>query len=186
MGPAVTRRPHRFSRDRSGHPDLLPHLSSWMRSNGIDGVPLERERIGKMTHFLHGSVPKQDLDNIEPDSGSRTSRLAQVAECSGRKEFAFACVHCRSWTRPLALGAGLDLGKDQAVRIPEDQINFTSTTAVVRDQKLQARRTEVLRCRLLSQCPPFEVFGPTYPAEQSSEPTHHLGKSSGSGWRKGA
>ena len=96
-------------------------------------------------------ILQEDLDDIEAPDSPRAIDLTQIGLCCLGNPLTFPEIHCECRTCTRTLRPGFDFDKDEAVLIPENQVDFSMCCPIVRCQESHASRRQVFPCRLFAE-----------------------------------
>ena len=121
---------------------------------------------------MHGSILQEHLDNIETQFDGWVLQKAQVIQGGAGQASTPFPIHSRGGPFPILGGAGLDLGENEAVRIPKNQVDFTAVRAEIGGEEFEAALSEIFFGSTLPQFAITQVqrqLAPMPPSPQALE-----------------
>ena len=115
------------------------------------------EGIGQVADFADRAVGEQDFNDVETDFDGRIFQEPQIIQAALGKAAAAFRVHRRRGSRPFFGRTRLDFGKDEAIAVAEDQINFTARGTKIGGEKFEAVLPEEFFGGLLAQGPQAQM-----------------------------
>ena len=108
---------------------------------------------------MDGTIGQQNFDDVEADFYGGIVDQAQIIKSALREAATAFGIHGGSGAGPFFGGAGLDLGKDEAVGVTKDQINLAARGTEIGGEEFEALLFEVFFSGLLTQAAAAQVGG---------------------------
>jgi hypothetical protein len=118
-----------------------------------------REAVGQMADFMHFTVLQEYLDDVETQFYARVAQQPEVIQGGSSQALPPFLIHGGCGPIPLFRGARLYLGENEAVAVPQDQIDFAAWRPKICGEKFQALAPELFARRSLAEFAVTEMEG---------------------------